>query len=764
MAEALIAIMLGRLRMDIETCIGKYEELSDAIFQPKRSKLNLFGRGKDAWTLSGAFDSEKLAQEIRNIVQEVGEDPDSKLIEDTPECKTFVCALRTEITTPVRFRSYRSPTQVDEIDCAIWEAGRATSAASSFFSYITIGDQEFTDGATGFNNPIDIVLDEAFQLWPDAKNRIDRLISIGTGRPDLRAFGGNLKDLGSTLIKISTETQNTADRFERVAYRDYNLNGKYFRFNVTHGLGDVGLESSKSKGKIVAATNNYLNEHTVNLACRACALESPMAPSAATQRWYLRQLQTYNVEKELAEIPKPIGSTLRWFLECSEFEDWATRQQNAVLLIVGQPGCGKTVLSAFLYNEFQNKQRSYFACTEGEEVRRKPAMIISSLLHQTLLHQPHLFRYAIKDNQPPQNWSYKQLLDSFDAVINSPDSNGIVCLIDALDECHEEYRKQFTRDLKRIFLQNSGRNVGYARLIVTARENYDDIDALTPHRLNLDTSPCMKKDLQMFVEQRVSDLVALRPDYKSRSQFLVEKLVTQACGMYRLVELLVDELENSTDSSNEGFQQILNMIPGDIAEVYNTIWGRIPEKNRPRAQKIFTWLLSSLKPLTKEEIAIGTALEFMDCDERVQLRKLDTSNDILGDLRRLFGPLIRLGSTIELSHQTVRSHFLRQAEDASRHWGIGADEANASIALACLRFLNAEEFENAPRNALYCQSWKNIQFLEYALRFMSQHVALSTSKSHIYINQIIEFFDRRIWLEKWTHISCGSGWRQNVWY
>jgi len=183
--------------------------------------------------------------------------------------------MRSEITRPILFKNYRGATQVDEIDCAIWEAARATSAASSFFKHITIQNQRFTDGATGYNNPIDLVLEEACQVWPDATTRIERLVSIGTGRPELRAFGNNLKQLGASLIKISTDTQNAADRFERTAFRDHHLHGKYFRFDVSHGLGDVGLESSREKGKIVAATNNYLNEHTVNLSCRAFAIETP---------------------------------------------------------------------------------------------------------------------------------------------------------------------------------------------------------------------------------------------------------------------------------------------------------------------------------------------------------------------------------------------------------------------------------------------------------------------------------------------------------
>lgn len=43
----------------------------------------------------------------------------------------------------------------------IWEAARATSAASSFFDDITIAGEGFVDGATGANNPI-------FKLWTEA--------------------------------------------------------------------------------------------------------------------------------------------------------------------------------------------------------------------------------------------------------------------------------------------------------------------------------------------------------------------------------------------------------------------------------------------------------------------------------------------------------------------------------------------------------------------------------------------------------------------
>jgi hypothetical protein len=73
--------------MDIDTCIEKYQDLSEAVFEPRRSKINVFGKARDTWKLEGAFDSERLATEIRHIVQENQEDSNAKLLESDPQCK-----------------------------------------------------------------------------------------------------------------------------------------------------------------------------------------------------------------------------------------------------------------------------------------------------------------------------------------------------------------------------------------------------------------------------------------------------------------------------------------------------------------------------------------------------------------------------------------------------------------------------------------------------------------------------------------------------
>jgi hypothetical protein len=47
-------------------------------------------------------------------------------------------------------------------------------------------------------------------LWEDAPERIQYIISVGTGEPYVKAFSNNVVDIGKTLIRISTDAEETA--------------------------------------------------------------------------------------------------------------------------------------------------------------------------------------------------------------------------------------------------------------------------------------------------------------------------------------------------------------------------------------------------------------------------------------------------------------------------------------------------------------------------------------------------------------------------
>ena len=60
----LIAIMLGRLEMDVDECISTYSELMKAVFEAKSSRfpISLSGRTK------ARFDSNQLKNAIEQVI------------------------------------------------------------------------------------------------------------------------------------------------------------------------------------------------------------------------------------------------------------------------------------------------------------------------------------------------------------------------------------------------------------------------------------------------------------------------------------------------------------------------------------------------------------------------------------------------------------------------------------------------------------------------------------------------------------------------
>ena len=182
----------------------------------------------------------------------------------------FVCATRGENTAPAVLRSYEPENIHDPLIeiCKIWEAARATSAASTFFEPISIGPhgETFVDGALRRNNPIREANKESRDLWPGEERLI---ISIGTGSAPGGSALGDLASLARRLKDIVTDSEQTSQDFE--AENDLMVTtNRLFRFNVYHGLADIGLEEFKCVNQIAAYTNSYLNHPQVMRSVTTC--------------------------------------------------------------------------------------------------------------------------------------------------------------------------------------------------------------------------------------------------------------------------------------------------------------------------------------------------------------------------------------------------------------------------------------------------------------------------------------------------------------
>ncbi|KAA6408365.1 MAG: hypothetical protein FRX48_08107 [Lasallia pustulata] len=277
----LIAIMLGRLEMDVDDLIP----------------VTIKGKTK------ARFDSNILRQSIEDIIRkhiDTGRDPATEPLNNgqVKDCKVFVCATRHEAAnrTPARLRSYEATRLGVGDRPTISGAALATFAATTFFDPVTIGTRTYADGAFGANNPVEEVLAEAKDIWSPKKDNVGELVkcfvSIGTGVPGMTPIAsGAWKLMSQTLVEISTETEKTAENFRR-RHGEMFKEKRVFRFNVQKGLEQIGLEEYEKQGIIETATDLYMESEDHVVAVEDCAenLQAKKSPIGDSEDQFRRIL------------------------------------------------------------------------------------------------------------------------------------------------------------------------------------------------------------------------------------------------------------------------------------------------------------------------------------------------------------------------------------------------------------------------------------------------------------------------------------------
>ncbi|KAF2495319.1 FabD/lysophospholipase-like protein [Lophium mytilinum] len=232
----LIAIMLGRLRMDIDTSKDVYVRMTKKVFEtdktfagiPYRSTLFKASKLEEAimecvrehtiyddegndhdesskvdlrtpMTPGSAYHVPRRSPSNASRYSQIGSTPLSHriaamkygdpnaLMYDTRENRTKTAVTAVYKGTPkkgnsVLLRSYDSRKEpAPEFNCTIWQAGRATSATGLAFKPIQIGQSVFIDEGAGKYNPAPQILDEAVcNEWPGRE--VGVFVSIGTGK------------------------------------------------------------------------------------------------------------------------------------------------------------------------------------------------------------------------------------------------------------------------------------------------------------------------------------------------------------------------------------------------------------------------------------------------------------------------------------------------------------------------------------------------------------------------------------------------------
>ncbi len=204
---------------------------------------------------------------------------DVSLDQQDSKGRCFVCVTPAHKVGESRLiRSFLSPDADYHAEVKIWEAARATTAATSYFKPMPIRKRRVSDteecidaAIFGCNNPVDRLLAEAPKEF-GAGRRLGCLVSIGTGtrlvKIDRPSTGlRNILHVPKFVKQLFGILKSAATDGEEPHYRAQDTLGKhpdaYFRFNVPDIADQVGLNEYLKAGILETKTASYLSQSLV---------------------------------------------------------------------------------------------------------------------------------------------------------------------------------------------------------------------------------------------------------------------------------------------------------------------------------------------------------------------------------------------------------------------------------------------------------------------------------------------------------------------
>lgn len=254
--------MLGRLGMGTKEALKAYDRFASEIFAKRRRSL------------TEKYKAKALEETVKELVR--AQEKGSVMRNRRPgqeKGHAFVCTMPAQRHKEmVCLRTY--DVEGDKYpNCLIYEAARATTAATTYFKPMTIKDEEgkeekFVDAALGTNNPISILWDEAVNIF-GKKRRLGCVVSLGTGsrKVEMAPGGEKLKDKIKFLVsavkvmkEIGTDSEKDHQRWQA---KFAEFENTYFRLNVDGGAQGIELSDWQKIGQLKTRTRDYLQNPSV---------------------------------------------------------------------------------------------------------------------------------------------------------------------------------------------------------------------------------------------------------------------------------------------------------------------------------------------------------------------------------------------------------------------------------------------------------------------------------------------------------------------
>lgn len=172
--------------------------------------------------------------------------------------------------------------------------------------------------------------------------------------------------------------------------------------------------------------------------------------------------------------PSAVQGTCEWFISHHLYHEWLGQEASKILWVSADPGCGKSVLVKHLVDSVIQTTAArkvfYFFFKDDFADQKSLLSALSSILQQLfVLDSALLSDEILLQFDANGQWLTVSFVELWQILIKVADSNHdteIICLIDAVDECNEQERRQLFRALCELCGSKKTRNL---KFLITSR-------------------------------------------------------------------------------------------------------------------------------------------------------------------------------------------------------------------------------------------------------------------------------------------------------
>jgi WD40 repeat protein len=325
-------------------------------------------------------------------------------------------------------------------------------------------------------------------------------------------------------------------------------------------------------------------------------------------------LEPWDFTPLLAEKLK--GFTGReWLFQ--EIEEWRAQGSMPVLLLVGEPGMGKSaIIAALVQRNLGSHVLAYHCCRSdtpatlepGGFVRGLAAMFGSSLEeYATMLEGPTVANFLQCSDTDPVSAFEAAILGPLHNI-RQPEAGRCYVLIDSLDEALTRVRRPTIVD---VISTRLDRLPPWLRIVATTRSDPSVLGQLRSLRAHIFSAqdPRNQDDVRRFILSRLAEpILRDKAEASSKSPLAVTNdLLKSSAGNFLFVTTALDAVENGQLT----FDQIENLPPG-LSSLYEIFFNRLFRDagvDFGISRQVLETVATAREPLAREQIATVTGLD-----------------------------------------------------------------------------------------------------------------------------------------------------------